>query len=165
MQYRFHPFRIGFLERPGRLFVDIGIAGVNGPQPCFDPDREVEVLEFARQCHRAGFGYRIEQRLVGTLGGEALELPLHVLRDHRQGTLREIAKAVRKLGIDLVYKCFGGIAPILPEGNLGHEEVPQSIDPEPLRQFHRVGYIARRFRFLDAAVEQETVAEHLLGQR
>ena len=81
-----------------------------------------------------------------------LELPLHVLRDHRQGTLREIAKAVRKLGIDLVYKRFGGIAPILPEGNFGHEEVPQRIDPEPLRQFHRVGYIARRFRFLDAAV-------------
>ena len=96
---------------------------------------------------------------------ELLQLPIHILGDHRQCTLCEIAEAVGEFSIHLVYKSFCRIAAVLAEGYFCQKEVAQRIDAECFGKFHRVGDIPERLRFLHTPVEQEAMAEHLLRQR
>ena len=57
--------------------------------------------------------------------------------------MREIAEAVCQFGIAARHDCFGRIGTVLSESDFAHQEIAQGINPELLRQRHRIGYVAQ----------------------
>src|SRR3546814_773481 len=93
------------------------------------------------------------------------KLAIQILENHRQAALREIAEAVREIGVRGAYDRLGRIASILPEADFAEQIIAQRIDAELLGERHRIDDIAERLRHLFPAVQEEAVAEHLFRQR
>ncbi len=123
LQHRLHSHRIGFAQRPGGLLIDIAIAGPHGLNPGFDALAECQRLELARQILAAGLADLRQQGRIGLVRLEPLQLAIHVLGDHRQRALHQIAEAVRQFGVAAVDDRLGRVAAVLSEGDFAHQEV------------------------------------------
>ena len=150
-KHRRHPLGIGLAQRPGRLRVDIGVAGEHRPHPGLDARRESEALERARARRVPAASTRASKsRSSGASPGGGKDA-VQILEDHRQSALGEIAEAVGEIGIDAVDDRLGAVAAVLPEGDFAQQEIAQRIDAEAFGQRHRVDDIADALRHLLAA--------------
>ena len=164
-EHRLHPLGIGFLQLPGGLLVDIGIAREHGLDPCLGRLAEGEIVVSLGDGGFDGFADHIEQGVIGVIMAVDFgEAAAEVLEDLRQGALGEIAETVGEIGIGPCYNGFCREAAIVSEADVAQQEIAQRIDAEAIGKLDGIDNVAGRFRHFLAAVEDESVAESLHRQ-
>ena len=164
VEHRRHPGRIGFAEHPGRLRGEIAVRLADH---CPDfvhhlMDRELRHMGAALLKH--GVRGREHRRVLGGIGARLRHLPIEVLRDHGERSLRQIAEVVGEIGVDLGRDHLVRVAAVLAEGHFAQEVVAQLVDAVGFREIEGIEHVADGLRHLLALVEQEAVAEDALGQ-
>ena len=88
-----------------------------------------------------------------------------VLLNHRNRAGDEVAKIIRKVGIDARQHGFEREFAVRAEGHFAHEEIAHRVGGIAVAQHNRVNNVADALAHLLAIDDQPAMTEHLLGQR
>ena len=87
------------------------------------------------------------------------------LADHVQRAVQEVAKVIRKVGVDARNESVAREIAILSEVDLAQQEVADGVSAELVNELHGIDDVALRLRHLVAVYDQPAVAVDHLRQR
>lgn len=136
-QNRRHADKVGFLQRPGSLTVDIGVAGTDELPHLF------QRLGHGKACQLAAHQFR-EKRRIGQQGIIVLAQRIErrqggiaIACDQAQCALRQIAQIIRQLDIQAIDQRAAAEIGIPTERYLTQQEEAHGVETEALHEITR----------------------------
>lgn len=158
-----HPRRIGLLQGPGRLLVDIAVGGAHHLPLGFQ--RPVELLfvilgpRLGQQPVRGA-----EQRVVGVSQRARLRhLGFAVLVDLGQHALRQVAEVVGEVGVHAPDHRLVAEVAVLSERQLAQQEVAHRVEPVAVDQILRRDKVVEDFDIFCPSLVHQPCANTRFG--